>query len=106
MTPRHQRIEKILTAALNPVHLEIENESHSHSGNRTESHFKILVVSEAFEGLGRLDRQRQVNALMSEELATGLHALTQRLLSPTEWEMQKSSLNFESPACGGGSKRN
>lgn len=105
MTPRHQRIEKALKGAFQPLHLEIENESHSHSGPATESHFKILMVSEVFEGLSRIDRQRQVNDLMKEELAAGLHALTQRLLSPTEWEKQKASLDFISPACAGGSKR-
>ena len=106
MGPREQRLQKILSDSLNPVHLEIENESHSHSvPENSETHFKVLVVSDSFEGLSRLERQRRVNDLLKSELQTGLHALTQRLLSPTEWEKQKSSLDFVSPACHGGSKR-
>lgn len=104
-TPRHQRIEKILNEALKPEVLEIENESHSHSGNRLESHFKVLAVSGAFDGLSRIDRQRKVNELLKTELETGLHALTQRLLTPVEWQKQQETLRFESPACSGGSKR-
>jgi BolA protein len=106
MSTRAQRIENILSENLQPVHLEIENESHMHSvPANSETHFKILIVATAFEGLSRIDRQRKINDLLKTELQTGLHALTQRLLSPNEWEKQKSDLQFESPNCHGGSKR-
>lgn len=103
---RQERIESALQVALAPQVLEIENESHSHSvPKNSETHFKVLVVSSAFDGLRRIDRQRRVNDLLKEELQTGLHALTQKLLTPQEWDVQKDSLNFISPNCHGGSKR-
>jgi BolA protein len=105
-TTRESRLQEILTTALKPVHMEIENESHMHSGpaNR-ETHFKVLVVSNAFDGKSRIDRQRMINDLLKSELTNGLHALTQKTLTPAEWEKQKEDLNFESPECRGGSKR-
>ena len=106
MSTRQLRIETVLTEALDPMVLEIENESHMHSGQRTESHFKVLIVSQAFEGRSRLDRQRLVNELLKEELQTGLHALMQKTLTPSEWETQKDvAQTFISPECRGGSKR-
>jgi BolA protein len=106
MGPREQRLKQILSQLFRPLYLEVENESHNHSvPENSETHFKILVVSEDFEGLSRIDRQRRVNELLKAELQSGLHAITQRLLSPEEWEKQKASLDFVSPNCHGGGKR-
>lgn len=103
MGPREARLHNILQE-LHPVHLEIENESHSHSVlENSETHFKLLLVAPFFRGLSRLDRQRRVNELLKAELQNGLHALTQRLLTPEEWEEQKNKMDFVSPACRGGS---
>lgn len=105
MSTRSERIEKILTEGLQPLQLVIENESHMHSvPAHSETHFKVLVVSSAFDGKSRIDRQRLVNELLKSELQSGLHALTQKTLTPAEWEKQMSSLEFESPQCLGGSK--
>lgn len=103
MSSRESRISEILSTALAPRHLEIEDESHQHSGPRSETHFKVLIVSEKFEGKSRIDRQRMVNELLAGELKMGLHALTQRTLTPGEWDEQREKLRFESPACLGGS---
>src|SRR5438445_11719497 len=106
MSSRESRIRENLSKALAPTLLEIETESHMHSGPRSDSHYKVLVVSAAFEGKSRIDRQRMVNDLLKEELQTGLHALTQKTLTPDEFEKQKDALNFISPECRGGSKLN
>ena len=42
----------------------------------SETHFKVVVVSEAFDGEPLIDRHRKVNAALAEELAQGLHALS------------------------------
>lgn len=99
---RASRLNEILEKALVPLHMEIENESHMHSvPPGSETHFKVLVVSAAFEGKSRIDRQRLINDLLKEELRSGLHALTQKTLTPAEWETQKTKLQFESPECLG-----
>lgn len=105
MLSRSERIRDILTRSLAPVELGVENESHMHSvPPNSETHFKVLVVSAAFQGKSRIDRQRMVNDLLKEELQSGLHALTQKALTPEEWESQKATLQFVSPECLGGSK--
>lgn len=104
MSLRQFRLEKMLRTGLEPVQLEIVNESHLHSvPKHSETHFKLLIVSKKFEGLSRVERQRLVNQIIQPEFETGLHALTQRTLTPEEWESQKENLNFNSPECRGGS---
>jgi stress-induced morphogen len=100
-----QRIAAKLTSALSPVHLDVVNESHQHSvAPGSETHFKVLVVSPAFEGRSLIDRHRAVNAALAEELKNGVHALTIRALTPAQWEADGAA-GFTSPPCLGGSKK-
>ena len=101
---RQQSIQEKLTLVLQPTHLDVENESRMHNVPAgSETHFKVLVVSDAFEGLGLVDRHRRVNAALADELKTGLHALTIRALTPSQWSEQGAA-SFVSPQCLGGSK--
>ncbi|RYG14428.1 MAG: BolA family transcriptional regulator [Caulobacteraceae bacterium] len=87
-------IRQKLVAGLAPERLEIEDDSWRHAGHHHEggmdatpggeSHFNLLVVSSAFEGQGRVQRQRAVNALLREELAGPVHALSIKALTPAE----------------------
>lgn len=82
-------IVKKLTAAFAPSVLEVVDDSahhQGHSGSREggESHFTVTVVAEAFRGLGRVPRQRLVNAALAEELKGPVHALSLRVLAPEE----------------------
>lgn len=95
---RHKRILEQLQS-LSPQHLELLNESDSHSGPPgRESHFKLLIVSEKFAGQSRVDRQRMIYQKLESELSSGLHALSIRALSPEEWT-KSSSQDFQSPEC-------
>lgn len=85
-----ERIKSRLGAALDPEHLEINDDSAKHNGHagarkEGESHFSLLIVSSAFEGLNRVARQRRVNAVLAEELAGPVHALAMRTLTPGEY---------------------
>lgn len=100
---RQSRIEEKLKNTIQVDEIYIENESHNHSGNRIETHFKLFLVSADFIGKSRLERQRLVNGLLKEEFDTGLHALTLRLLSPEE-RAQSGPEDFISPACRGGGR--
>lgn len=101
---RQERITDKLGKGLETVHLVVENESHMHSvPPGSETHFKVLIVSPAFEGLGSVDRHRRVHGLLSDELRSGLHALTLRALTPAQWEAEGAA-GFQSPECLGGSK--
>jgi BolA protein len=101
----HATIEANLRAALAPEHLEVVNESGMHNVPKgSETHFKVLVVSAAFEGLGHVDRHRRVNAALRAELAGGVHALSIRALTPAQWAEEGAAAGFTSPRClGGGS---
>ena len=100
---RAERIRSTLEASLAPVHLEIVDESHQHSVPKgAESHFKVVIAAAAFTGKSRVDRHRAVNAVLRDELARGLHALTLAVYSPDEW--QRGPEVAQSPACLGGSK--
>ena len=96
--PIAAEIRRKLTEALSPTRLEIDDESWRHAGHHHEggmdakpggeSHFNLTVASAAFEGQGRLARQRTVNALLAAELAGPVHALSIRALTPAEAEAQ------------------
>ncbi|MFO0758368.1 MAG: BolA family protein [Byssovorax sp.] len=99
-----ERIEHKLSAALDPSRISVENESRMHNvPPGSETHFKVLIVSAAFEGLGLVDRHRRVNELLRDEFRDGLHALTIRALAPAQWDEQAAG-TFQSPPCLGGSK--
>jgi BolA protein len=90
---------------LNPKFVELINESHNHSvPKNSETHFKLVLVSESFKGQSRVQRQRKIYEILSEELKNGVHALTMRLLTPEEYSKENLN-NFESPECRGGSKK-
>jgi len=98
-----KRIEEKLTRRLAPRTLIVENESKNHNVPKgSETHFKVTVVSDAFEGLGRVERHRLVHEILKEELAGGVHALTITSRTPAEWE-EDSNVGM-SPPCLGGSK--
>ncbi|MAW51999.1 MAG: BolA family transcriptional regulator [Geminicoccus sp.] len=76
-----EQIEAKLIAALSPAILEVENESHLHAGhaaspNSGESHFKITLKADALSALTRLERYRKVHAILADELAGPVHALS------------------------------
>jgi len=83
------RIEQKLGEGLAPTRIDVIDESHKHAGHagarpEGESHFRVEVVSEQFAGKNRLERQRMVYALLSEEMAGGIHALQLKTLAPAE----------------------
>ena len=82
-------IEEKLTAALSPDHIEVVDNSAKHAGHaganpEGESHFAVMVVSEAFAGKNRVQRQRMVYEALAEEMAGPVHALDLKTLAPGE----------------------
>lgn len=107
MGPLESSIRQKLERAFQPEYYELENESHMHSVPRnSETHFRALVVAEAFQGKSRVERSRMITDLLKDEFANkGLHALAQRTFTPQEWEPIKGTFEMASPECRGGSKR-
>ncbi|KAJ0394066.1 hypothetical protein P43SY_002167 [Pythium insidiosum] len=102
--PIAQRIRAKLADAFRPLHLDVLNESYMHNVPKgAETHFKVVVVTEAFDGKPLLQRHRMVNDVLAEELASGVHALSIQSKTPAQWE--KSSAVQPSPNCMGGMKK-
>jgi BolA protein len=105
MTTTQQTIQQKLQDAFAPIHLEVINESHMHSvPEGSESHFKVVVVSSAFEGEKLIGRHRKVNEVLTEELHGGIHALALHTLTPEDWFNRGGTVEA-SPPCLGGSKQ-
>ncbi|KAG9480815.1 bolA-like protein 1 [Eleutherodactylus coqui] len=101
--PVETSIRAKLTQNLEPCHLEVHNESHMHAvPPGSETHFKVVVVSDVFSGKSLIQRHRLVNGLLKEELAGPVHALSIQAETPQQWE--KDPTVSKSPACMGGSK--
>lgn len=89
MTTVQDRIRDILTREFAPAHLDVIDDSHKHAGHagarpEGETHFRVIVVSEAFTGESRVTRQRRINAALKELLETRIHALQLKALTPEE----------------------
>jgi BolA family transcriptional regulator, general stress-responsive regulator len=99
-------IEAKLRNSLAPSHLQVINESHMHNvPPGSESHFKVVVISEHFAGMPRVRRHQTVNEILRDELASRIHALSMRTLTGDEWTSQNGQ-TLDSPACLGGDKHN
>ena len=96
MTSMQSHLKEQLVIALEPTHLEVVNESSSHSGPATESHFKLVVVSMAFNEMKLIDRHRLINKLFKEEL-NHIHALAMHTYTPDEWSLRQRAP--DSPLC-------
>ena len=99
-----ESITRKITEALAPLHLEVINESHRHSvPPGSESHFKVVIVSDGFQGKRLVQRHQAVNAVLARELEEGLHALSLETLTGAEWQARGGQV-MESPPCLGGGK--
>jgi BolA protein len=96
MKLEQQLIERLQT--LTPTHLEVLNESAGHGGYfpGKESHFKVIVVSEEFQGLRLVQRHQKIYAVAAELMSPGkIHALAIHAYVPSEWQGQAPA----SPEC-------
>ncbi len=97
-TDRQRVIEEKLRAALSPEHLEVINESHMHSvPKNSETHFKVVVVTDRFDGLSAVKRHQLVYATLAEEMKSGVHALAITSRAPAEWAASPEA--NQSPLC-------
>src|SRR5438477_2983371 len=100
---RAERIERDLRAALQPDVVEVVNESGMHAVPKgSETHFKVVVVARAFDGLSRVERHQLVYRALAGELASGLHALSIVSKTPEEWA--RDAAVPASPKCEGGGR--
>ena len=97
-------IEAKLTNSLQPSYLEVINESSNHNVPAgSESHFKVVIVTDAFEGKMLVARHRMINEILADELQHKIHALAMHTYTLAEWQ-EVSGNAPDSPPCLGGGK--
>jgi BolA protein len=88
MSTKDDIINKLREAFL-PESLDVADESHLHEGHAGhrpggETHFRVYIVSPAFEGKSRIERHRMVNTTLEAELKGSVHALAIKAQAPGE----------------------
>ena len=95
------QINQRINESLDVQHMTLENESHMHNvPEGRESHFKLVLVSDDFEGKRLVQRHQLIYATLKEEM-TKIHALAMHLYSTKEWN-ERNALAPSSPKCHGG----
>jgi len=98
-------IERKLAEGLQILHLEVHNESGQHNvAPGSESHFKVVVVSDDFEGKNLVTQHRAVYKLLGDELKGQIHALALHTYTEQGWRDTHGAAPM-SPACLGGKSR-
>ena len=93
-----------LNQAFSPEHLDVINESNKHNvPEGSESHFKVMLVSDSFKGKLPVARHRMVNKILEDELSGGVHALALHTMTMEEW-FEKGKAPESPPCLGGGAK--
>ncbi len=96
-------IEEKLVNAIHVLHIEVVNESDNHNVPAgSESHFKVVLVSENFTGKPLLARHRIVNKILEEELQGKIHALALHIYTEAEWQDAFGAAPMSPPCLGGG----
>ena len=96
-------IELKLSENINALHLTLENESHNHNVPAgSESHFKLVLVSDDFKGLSMVKRHQKIYAILSDEMAEKIHALAIHVYTAEEWQAQHGETPMSPPCLGGG----
>lgn len=101
--PVESSIIKKLSESFKPAHISVVNESFKHNVPKgSETHFKVVVVSEKFIGKSPIERHREVNSTLVEELKGPVHALSIQAKTPEQWERSGKKV-ANTPPCLGGS---
>lgn len=97
-------IDKLNESLQNDL-IDVTNESHLHNTPPgSESHFKVVIVSEAFQGKMPVKRHQIIYGLLADELREQIHALALHTYTPAEWQARNQTAPA-SPDCRGGSKK-
>jgi BolA protein len=95
----HDQINDKLVAYFAPDRLSIENDSHRHSGPAQDSHFRLIIVADAFAAMNPVARQRAVYACLAEEMAGAVHALQMKCMTPAEYDAVDGEVTLKVPPC-------
>jgi len=88
VSDRPSTIERLLSEALSPEHIQVKDQSHLHAGHagakEGKGHFEVTIVSDRFDGMNRIARHRLVYDALGDFMQTEIHALSINAFSPSE----------------------
>ncbi len=100
-----ENIEQKITEGLEVLHLEVINESGQHNvPPGSESHFKVVVVSNDFTGKNLVTQHRMIYRLLGTELEGQVHALALHTYTEQGWRDSQSAAPVSPPCLGGKSR--
>ena len=100
-----ETIEQKIVDAIPLLGLDVINESHMHNVPAgSESHFKVVIISDDFQGQRLVQRHQRINQILADELAGDVHALSIQAMTREEWDERGGQI-MPSPNCLGSSKR-
>eukprot|EP00842_Homolaphlyctis_polyrhiza_P004331 jgi/Hompol1/489/HPOL_005326-RA len=96
--PVSTSIQSKLTQRLKPSVLEVFDDSSKHKGHAamkglspSETHFRLVIVADAFEAKSLVQRHKLVYEILEEELKTGVHALSLTTKTPEEYAKMQAA---------------
>ena len=89
---RKINIENLILKIFKPEFLSVIDVSEQHRGHKNfkegvESHFEIIIVSEKFINLSRIERHRMVNRILKEEFLSDLHSVVLKTCTSEEFKL-------------------
>ncbi len=97
-----ESIERKLADGLDVLHLEVQNESGQHNvPPGSESHFKVVVVSNDFLDKNLVAQHRMVYKLLGGELQNQVHALALHTYTEQSWRSGQGAAPMSPPCLGG-----
>ena len=97
-----ESIERKLAEGLDVLHLEVQNESGQHNvPPGSESHFKVVVVSNDFLDKNLVAQHRMVYKLLGGELQNQVHALALHTYTEQSWRSSQGATPMSPPCLGG-----
>ena len=89
---RKINIENLILKIFKPEFLSVIDVSEQHRGHKNfkegvESHFEIIIVSEKFINLSRIERHRMVNRILKEEFLSDLHSVVLKTYTSEEFKL-------------------
>jgi BolA protein len=98
-----RQLLQLVQVGINLNHYEVENESHKHSGTATDSHYKLVLVSDSFADMGLVQRHQAVYGRAQPLMNTPIHALALHCYTPGEWQ-QRNQTSRATANCMGDDK--
>ena len=98
-------IERKIGEGLEALHLDVINESDQHNvPPGSESHFKVVVVSNDFVDKNLVTQHRMVYKLLGSELQSQVHALALHTYTEQGWRDSQGAAPMSPPCLGGKSR--